>query len=208
MYNLTEFIYPAIECHMHDGMHLWMDLCLPEIIPQDELDREIGSEAYTPRAIPLWKAKKGLKGRVRLNELRGGLPLIRYRMGDLIKVVSTEPCRCGITHPRIKVPRRSEATICLGAVRFPAAELDKKLLAKTVHGEAQRWQLKIEREGYRPKAIIRVEPPGEIRDRELFLQEISNRLRELEILRAGIENKIVVEPVILLEKKISNEGRR
>ena len=207
MYNLTELIYPAIECHMHDGMHLWMDLCVPEIIPEDELDREIGSDAYTPRAIPLWKAKKGLKGEYVLTSFGEVLPLIRYRTGDLIKVVSTEPCRCGITHPRIKVPRRSDATICLGAVRFPAAELDKKLLAKTVHGEAQRWQLKIEREGYRPKAIIRVEPRGEIRDRELFLQEISDRLRELEILRAGIENKIVVEPVILLEKKISNEGR-
>jgi len=207
MYNLTESIYPAIECHMHDGMHLWMDVCLPEIIPQEELDREIGSNAYTPRAIPLWRAGQGLKGEYVLTTFGEVLPLIRYRTGDLIKVVSTERCRCGITHPRIKVPRRSDATICLGAVRFPAAELNKKLLAKTIHGEAQRWQLRIEREGYRPKPIIRLEPRGEISDRDLFLQEISKRLMDLEILRAGIENKLVVEPVILLEKKIPVEGR-
>ncbi len=207
MYNLTEFICPAIECHRHDGMHLWMDICIPEIISESELERESGNDAYTPKALPLWKAEQGLRGEYVLTTFGEVLPLIRYRTGDLIKVVGTEPCQCGITHPRIKVPRRSDATICLGAVRFPASELDQKLLAKTIHGEVQRWQLRIERDGYRPKPIIRLEPRGEIRDKESFLKGISIRLKELEILRAGIENKIVAEPVVLLEKGISNEGR-
>ncbi len=207
MYNLTEFIYPAIECRMHDGMHLWMDICVPEIIPEPELERKSGDDTYTPRAVPLWKAERGLKGEYVLTTFGEALPLIRYRIGDLIEVVSAEPCRCGITHPRIKVPRRSDDTICLGAIRFPAAQLEEKLLARTAYGEAQRWQLEITREGYRPKPIIRVEPRGEIKDRESFLREISKRLREIEALKTGIENKIVIEPVIFLEERISEEGR-
>lgn len=207
MYAFTEFLYPAVECRVHDGMHLWMDICVPELIPEPELDRESEDGSYTPRAIPLWKAERGLRGEFVLTSFGEALPLVRYRFGDLMEVVSTEPCLCGITHPRIKVPRRSDTTICLGAIRFPAAQLDEKLLARTKHGEGRRWQLEIAREGYRPKPIIRVEPRGEIADRESFLREISKRLRELEILRTGVENKIVAEPVVLLQERISDEGR-
>jgi len=77
----------------------------------------------------------------------------------------------------------------------------------TPYGKAQRWQLRITREGYRPKLVVRVEPCGEIVDEESFLSEISRRLRELKILGTGIENKMVIEPIVLLEKRISDEGR-
>lgn len=207
MYNFTEFIPPVVECHVHDGMHLWIDLCLPEIIPQPELDKESEDDAYSPRAIPLWKAEQGMRGEYVLTTFGEVLPLVRYRLADLIEVVSTRPCRCGITHPRIKVLRRSDTTICLGAIRFPASQLDEKLLAETTYGRARRWQLKITREGYRPKLIIAVEPCGKIGDEESFLKEISNRLHELQILATGVENKLVAKPVIVLEERISDEGR-
>jgi phenylacetate-CoA ligase len=208
MYVFTEFMCPSVECHLHDGTHLWMDICLPEIIPEPELDKESEDDGYSPQAFPLWKAKDGIRGEYVLTTFGEALPLVRYRVGDLIEVVSTKPCRCGITHPRIKVLRRSDDTICLGPIRFPAAQLDEILLGKTAHGQAQRWQLKIIREGYRPKPIVRIKPLGKIADRESFLKEISNRLREVEILRTGIENKIVGEPTVVLEQRISDEGQR
>ena len=208
MYVFTEFMPPTIECHVHDGMHLWMDICLPEIIPQSELDKESEDASYSPRTVPLWKAEEGMRGEYVLTTFGEALPLIRYRFADLIEVVSTMPCRCGITHPRIKIPRRSDSTICLGAIRFPASQLEEKLLTETKHGQAQRWQLRMSREGYHPKLTISVEPTGEIANKEFFLKEITNRLHELEILRTGIENRIVAEPTVVLEKKISDEGRR
>ena len=207
MYNFTEFMPPVIECHVHDGMHLWVDVCLPEIIPQPELDKESEDNAYSPRAIPLWKAEEGMRGEYVLTTFGEVLPLVRYRLTDLIEVVSTRPCRCGITHPRIKVLRRSDTSICLGAIRFRASQLDEKLLGETPYGRGRRWQLKITREGYRPKLIIRVEPCGKIVDEESFLKEISSRLHELEILATGVENKLVAKPVIVVEERISDEGR-
>lgn len=207
MYIFTEFMCPIIECHMHDGMHLWMDVCLPEIIAEPELERENQNAGYTPRAIPLWKAEQGLRGEYVLTSFGEALPLVRYRSGDLIQVVGTEPCQCGITHPRVRVPRRSDTTICLGAIRFPAEQLEEKLLAVTPYGKARRWQARIMREGYRSKLVIRVEPYGEIVDRESFLDEISKRLMELKILRIGIKNKMVTKPIVLFEERISDEGR-
>jgi hypothetical protein len=105
------------------------------------------------------------------------------------------------------VPRRSDATICLGAIRFPAAKLEEILLRPTKYGAAQRWQLEIVREGYHPKPIIRVEPSREITNKELFLTEISKRLGELEILRTGVKNKLVVEPTLILEDRLKERGR-
>ncbi len=207
MYLFTEFMPPAMECRMHEGMHLWIDICIPEIIPEEELEREALDSSYMPKAVPLWDAKEGLRGEYVLTTSGQALPLVRYRFGDLIEVVSTKPCRCGITHPRIKVPRRSDSTICLGAVRFPASKLEEILLVPTKYGAAGRWQLEITREGYRPKPTIRVEPCQEITDEELFLSEISNRLKELEILRTGVENKLVAEPTIILEERLPDKGR-
>jgi phenylacetate-CoA ligase len=208
MYLFTEFMPPAIECHVRDGMHLWLDICLPEIIPQSELDKESEDASYSPKTVPLWKAEQGMRGEYVLTSFGEALPLVRYRLADLVEVVSTKPCECGITHPRIKVPRRSDSTICLGAIRFPASQLEEKLLTATKYGQAQRWQLKMSREGYHPKPIIHIEPSGKIADRESFLKEISSKLHELEILRTGIETKIVAEPTVALVERISDEGRR
>lgn len=207
MYLFTEFMCPTVECNVHDGMHLGMDVCLPEIISERELDRESHDTGYTPKAIPLWEAERGLRGEYVVTSFGEALPLIRYRSGDLIRVVSMEPCQCGITHPKIKVPRRSDTTVCLGAIRFPVEQLEDKLLAMTPYGKAQRWQLEIVREGYRPKPIFRVEPCGEIADKVSFIREISRRLGELKILRTGVENRIVGEPIVVLEERVSDEGR-
>jgi len=208
MYLFTEFMPPAMECCMHEGMHLWIDICIPEIIPEEELEKEALDTSYKPKAIPLWDAEECLRGEYVLTTSGQALPLVRYRFGDLIEVVSTKPCRCGVTHPRIKVPRRSDSTICLGAIRFPATKLEEILLQPTKYGAAGRWQLEITREGYRPKPIIRVEPTKEITNKELFLSEISNRLKELEILETGVENKLVAEPDIILEERLPDKGRR
>jgi phenylacetate-CoA ligase len=206
-YQFTEFMCPAVECNVHDGMHLCVDACVAEIIPEHELERESQNPDHTPKAIPLWKAEAGLRGEYVTTSFGEALPLIRYRTGDLIRLVSTEPCQCGITHPRIKVPRRSDTTVCLGAIRFPAERLEEKLLATTPYGKAQRWQLRIAREGYRQKLLIRVEPCGEITDRVSFTEEISRRLGELAILKTGVENRVILEPVVILEERISDEGR-
>jgi len=206
-YQFTESMCPAVECNMHDGMHLCMDICLAEILSEHELERESQDTDYAPKAIPLWKAERGLRGEYVITTFGEALPLIRYRSGDLIRVVSTEPCQCGITHPRIKVSRRSDTTVCLGAIRFPVEQLEEKLLTTTPYGKAQRWQLRIAREGYRQRPIIRLEPRGEITDTVSFLKEISSRLGELKILRIGVENRMVVEPVVVLAERISDEGR-
>ncbi len=200
IYTFTEFMPPSIECHMHNGMHLWLDICLPEIILETELEKESKDSTYVPKAIPLWKAKQGQRGEYVLTTFGEALPLIRYRLGDLIQVVGTEPCGCGYTHPRIKVPRRADiSVISLGAIRFPFMQLEEKALSKTRHGQAKRWQLQISREGYRPQFIVRLEPNMEISSHKGFVEEISRKVREIDVINTGLENKILAEPKVVVE---------
>lgn len=207
MYVFTEFMPPTMECRMHDGMHLWLDICLPEIILESELEKERLDSNYVPKAIPLWKAIKGQRGEYMLTTFGEALPLVRYRFGDMIQVVGTEPCGCGCTHPRIKIPRRSDPSIiCLGAIRFPTAKFEEKLLSKTSYGQAQMWELEIGREGYHPKLIIRLEADGEIKEKELFTKEIANKLLEIDIIKTGLDNKILAQPEVKIDSFL-NKGR-
>jgi phenylacetate-CoA ligase len=197
IYTFTEFMPPAMECKIHDGMHLWLDICLAEIIPEEELEKERLNNSYIPKAIPIWEAKKGQRGEYVLTTFGEALPLIRYRFGDLIEIVDTQPCKCGCTHPRIKIPRRSDTTIiCLGAIRFPSAKFEEQVLSATKFGQAQKWLLQISRQGYRPKLLITLEPKGEINDSASFIKEISKKLLEIDIIKTGLENKILADPEI------------
>ncbi|XHH08853.1 MAG: phenylacetate--CoA ligase family protein [Candidatus Bathyarchaeia archaeon] len=200
MYTFTEFMPPAVECRMHKGMHLWLDICLPEIILEEELEKERADATYVPKAMPLWKTKTGQRGEYVLTTFGEALPLVRYRFGDLIEIVGMEPCGCGITHPRIKVPRRSDVSVVsLGAIRFPFKQLEEKALSKTSHGQAKRWQLEIKREGHRPHIIIRLEPNQEIRSHQLFTEEIARRVKEIDVIKTGLDNKILAQPKVIVE---------
>ncbi len=213
IYAFTEFMPPAVECQMHQGMHLWLDISLPEFIPEDELEKERNDASYVPKAMPLWKARQGQRGEYVLTTFGEALPLVRYRFGDLIEIVGTEPCGCGITHPRIKVPRRADlSVISLGAIRFPFKQLEEKALSKTSYGQAERWQLEIRREEHRPHLNIRLEPNSTITSHEQFKEEISQKVREIDVIKTGLENKILAEPRVAIEalqnrcKHVTNVG--
>jgi phenylacetate-coenzyme A ligase PaaK-like adenylate-forming protein len=102
-YFTTEFPALFAECSAHNGLHLWMDVCIPEIIPMDELDKEKREPGYVPTAAFVDEASAGTEGELVLTTFGEALPLVRYRLGDLARVEGTDVCSCGITHPRVSI---------------------------------------------------------------------------------------------------------
>ncbi|UCC76920.1 MAG: phenylacetate--CoA ligase family protein [Anaerolineales bacterium] len=102
-YLSAEFPSLSAECSAHEGLHVWLDVCIPEVIPKEELAKEKAQQRYVPQALFLEEATPGEEGEYVLTTFGEALPLVRYRTGDLVRVVSTEPCNCGITHPRIAI---------------------------------------------------------------------------------------------------------
>jgi phenylacetate-CoA ligase len=86
VYAATETAGIAAECEYHMGMHLFEDLVITEVV----------DEEYQPVAAGEFGAKvlvTVLGSRV--------LPLIRYEMGDSVRLSSADPCPCGRSFARL-----------------------------------------------------------------------------------------------------------
>jgi phenylacetate-CoA ligase len=79
LYALSEFVPVAAECRHEDGLHVADEYALLEVIEPDS------TEPVTP----------GERGEVVLTHLdKEAMPLVRYRTGDLTRLVDTH-CECG-----------------------------------------------------------------------------------------------------------------
>ncbi|HOW67848.1 MAG TPA: phenylacetate--CoA ligase [Candidatus Paceibacterota bacterium] len=106
-YGLSEMNGPgvAFECAAKQGMHLWEDHFLMEVL-----------DPVTNEPVP-----EGCPGELVLTTLcREAMPLIRYRTRDITSVVA-EPCSCGRTHRRIRriTGRTDDMLIVRGANIYP-----------------------------------------------------------------------------------------
>jgi len=159
IYSLTESSVFACECEAHDGMHLWIDRQIAEIIPDSELEKESADPGYTPRTLLLQEAPQDTEGELVLTNFRDALPLIRYRTGDLIKVKDTGRCSCSRTHPKVKILGRLDDLINLGGLRFSEAQLNRAMRRIKKHGRVKAWRAVLSRVGYKPKIKLEIKAP-------------------------------------------------
>ncbi|MEI6510031.1 MAG: GH3 auxin-responsive promoter family protein [bacterium] len=208
VYSFSEFLGVMGDCAAHDGVHLWIDYCLPEIIPQSEIEQEEGQPGYIPQAIPLWEAEAGQRGEFVVTNFADAFPLVRYRTADLIELVSRQPCACGRTHPRIRVLHRTDDIVNLGLVRFSIFELQKRLSVLPGLG---RWQLWIERQDYKPKAILKVEETESRQDSQVLKEQVLQEFLSLDAVKLGLDNHLIAEPevqiVAAIEERRTQSGK-
>lgn len=114
-YGMTEAgLGCGIECTCHEGYHLYEADFLTEIVDQD-----------TGQPVP-----EGQEGEVVFTTLtRNGMPMIRYRTGDLSRFIP-EPCPCGSKLRRLDTIRaRADGVIKLkDGGTFTIGKLDDVLL--------------------------------------------------------------------------------
>ncbi len=101
----------GIDCKFHNGIHVWEDHYIVEII-----DPETG------QVLP-----DGEEGELVITTLtRQGLPLIRYRTRDITKVVSRQRCDCGRTHLRIdRIKGRTDDMLKVKGVCFYPRQIEE-----------------------------------------------------------------------------------
>ena len=87
-YGLAEVCGPgvAVECKAKEGLHIWEDHFIIEVVDPktgEQVDvEEEGELVVTPLT-------------------REAMPLIRYRTGDIAKMLDVQSCNCGRTHRKI-----------------------------------------------------------------------------------------------------------
>ncbi len=115
IYGLSEVMGPGVsmECPHKNGLHIWEDHFLPEI-----LDPETGSP------MP-----EGEVGELVFTSLtKEAFPVVRYRTGDLCALYR-DKCACGRTHARMsKLKGRIDDMLIIRGVNVFPSEIERVLL--------------------------------------------------------------------------------
>lgn len=181
IYGLSEICGPgvAIECQEQEGLHMWEDNFIPEII-----------DPHTLEALP-----DGETGELVITTItKEGIPLLRYRTRDITHIIA-EPCACGRTHRRIaRITGRSDDMLIIRGVNVFPSQIESAMLDI---GEIEpHYQLIVRREGTLDTLEIKVELSESLSLNTISeLEGIERRLKERIHSIIGISAKIMlVEP--------------
>lgn len=120
----------GIDCTAHQGIHVWEDHYIVEII-----DPQTGAVL-----------DDGKEGEMVITTLtREALPLLRFRTGDITRVISRDRCACGRTHIRVdRFKGRSDDMIIFKGINFYPSQIETLLLRQD--GVAADYQIVLDRD--------------------------------------------------------------
>lgn len=118
----------GMDCGAHEGIHPWEDHYIIEIIDPD-----------TGKVLP-----DGEVGEIVVTALtREALPVIRFRTGDLSRIVTREKCACGRTHMKLEtIHGRRDDMLIISGVNFFPKQVEQSLLK--IPGVLPNYQLIIQ----------------------------------------------------------------
>ena len=204
VYAFTEGYGAGYECQEHNGLHFPSPNGIIEIIPQKELDKEEEDQNYQPEAVLLSEAEEGLVGEIVLTDFKDALPLVRYRIKDLVKVISSGGCSCDDPSPRLKIMGRTDSVINLGFIRLSAIIFDRLIMKEFKSGKVALWEVFVSREKYRPKLTLTIEPDF-IKNEEEFKKELFNSLHNFDLFQRGYDNDLFIFDEIKIVDKLKLE---
>ncbi len=181
IYGLSEVMGPgvAVECMEKNGMHIWEDHFLPEIIGADG------------KSLPY-----GEQGDLTFTTLtKHGMPLLRYRTHDLT-TLTDEPCPCGRTHVRMgRVMGRTDDMLIIRGVNVFPSQVEHALLQ--VEGVEPHYQIVVDRVGTLDTMEVQV---------ELSQGMMSDTVRDMEALERKIQNSIASHALVHASVKLCAPG--
>lgn len=156
IYGLSEVLGPGVscECSAKNGLHVFEDHFIPEIINPETGERmpdgEPGELVFT-------------------SLMKEATPVIRYRSKD-ITTLNYEPCSCGRTHARMaRVFGRSDDMLIIRGVNFFPSQVEDILVA--IEGVEPHYQIVVDRSGVMDDVEVQVEVAPDIFSDELKVLE-------------------------------------
>ena len=181
IYGLSEVMGPgvSVECMCKQGMHIWEDHFLPEIIGENG------------HGLPY-----GERGDLTFTTLtKHGMPLLRYRTHDLC-TLTDEPCACGRTHVRMgRVMGRTDDMLIIRGVNVFPSQIEHALLQ--VEGIVPQYQIIVERQGNLDALEVQV---------ELAPDFMSDTVRDMEALEHRIVNAIASHALVSASVRLCQPG--
>ena len=180
-FGMSEMSGPgvAFECTYQNGLHLWEDCFILEIVDPETLepveDGEIGELVLTTLD-------------------REAMPLIRYRTRDLTRIIPG-PCPCGRTHRRIdRIKGRSDDMFIVKGVNIFPMQIEKILMQFKELGT--NYLITVDTVGNNDEVLVEVELS------DLFTDDYS----KLQQLTKSITHKLKDEILLTPKVKLIDKG--
>ena len=179
-FGMTEMNGPgvAFECKYQDGMHLWEDNYIVEIVDPDTLE-----------PVP-----DGEMGEMVLTTLdRTMMPILRYRTRDLTRIIPGE-CKCGRTHRRIdRIKGRTDDMFIIKGVNVFPMQVEKILVQYP--GLGSNYLITLETIDDVDVMTVEVELEGFETDIYPEIQKMTKNITR------ALKEEILLTPVVKLVKK-------
>ena len=179
-FGMTEMNGPgvAFECKRQDGMHLWEDNYIVEIVDPDTLE-----------PVP-----DGEYGEMVLTTLdRTMMPILRYRTRDLTRIIP-EQCPCGRTHRRIdRIKGRTDDMFIIKGVNVFPMQVEK-ILAQ-FDGLGSNYLIKLDTVDDNDIMTVEVELDQMMSDVYPELHEMTKAIQR------ALKDEILLTPKVRLVKK-------
>jgi phenylacetate-CoA ligase len=189
-YGLSEMNGPgvAFECQCKQGLHIWEDGYIAEIVNPDTLE-----------PVP-----DGETGELVLTCLcREATPILRYRTRDLSSFYA-EPCACGRTHRRLRrITGRTDDMLIINGVNLFPSQIEEVIMSMKEVGN--NYLIVVEKEGVLDRLTVKTEVGGDI-----FMDDARplNALKEK--IRKTLQASITINPRVELHESGSlpvSEGK-
>jgi phenylacetate-coenzyme A ligase PaaK-like adenylate-forming protein len=175
-YGLSEMNGPgvAFECPEQNGMHVWEDAFLLEVVHPETLEPvppgEVGELVFT-------------------NLTRQGMPLLRYRSRDLASF-DDNPCACGRSFRRLsRLQGRSDDMLIVKGVNIFPLQIDKVLMAMPEVGT--HYLVEVTRENFSDLIHVKVEVQANFFQEDLkYLTHLQKRITE------ALKSELLVTPKV------------
>ncbi len=183
IYGFTELYGPGVgnDCKVHDGLHIWEDFFLVEVI-DPKTGENVGPEE---------------EGELVFTTLqKEAMPLLRYRSRDISKMLDSKGggrgscCECGRTHRRFgEIRGRTDDMVKISGVNFWPSQVEEIVLREEELGPEYRIVIS------RVKSVDRVLIEVESKDKnmpELKRSELAKRLEK------EIRNHVLFSPQVAI----------
>jgi phenylacetate-CoA ligase len=177
-YGLSEMNGPgvAFECPEQNGMHVWEDSFLVEVLDPNTLE-----------PVP-----PGVPGELVFTNLtRQGMPLLRYRTRDLASY-DDSPCACGRSFRRLsRIMGRTDDMLIIKGVNIFPMQIDKVLMAMPEVGT--QYLVELTRQNFSDQMLVKVEVQQNFFQEDLkYLKQLQKKITE------ALKSELLVTPRVEL----------
>jgi phenylacetate-CoA ligase len=175
IYGVAQAGELAGECEHDDGMHYNADLYFLEIIdPETKEVLELGEEGEL----------------VVTSFFRKAVPRIRYRTGDITKIMPYKPCPCGRTSPKISAVKGKLASLInVGEKRF--FPIDVEEVIGSIPELGREYQIILDKPKEQERLKVNVEYKPEVKELAAVRSRVENQIGQ----SLGVESEVGLVPL-------------